>query len=132
MIRSVIESWEENKNKLAEEIKQTKQSELSYKWFVENIARIIVGIDDTKIHEIDDGEYQGTLIYIFCDSKRYQPCVGDYYLTSVEYGSCSGCDMLEGIREYEEGLPSDRQVKHYMTICLHLVQRMIKLIPPNP
>ena len=40
------------------------------------------------------------------------------------YGSCSGCDTLLGINEYEDGLPNEEQVKDYMTLCLHLIQKL--------
>lgn len=43
------------------------------------------------------------------------------------YGSCSGCDTLLSISQYDWGLPTDEKVEEYMTLCLHLVQRMKSL-----
>ena len=43
--------------------------------------------------------------------------------TYQDYGSCSGCDLLESIREYDGGLPTEEQVKEYMMLELHLLQR---------
>lgn len=77
--------------------------------------------DPDRIHEINDGDYQGTLVYII-GAQGYQP--SDYWATKVYYGSCSGCDTLEGIREYSEDKPSEQQVEDYLTLCLHLIQQM--------
>lgn len=57
--------------------------------------------------------------------KGYQP--NDYYFVKVGYGSCSGCDTLEGIRNYEDGNPTEEQVKDYMTLALHVVQGLKRM-----
>jgi hypothetical protein len=75
--------------------------------------------DATRIHQIDDGSYQGTLIFVIA-SVGYQPW--KYWYVKVGYGSCSGCDTLEGIRDYEDGPPTKEQVDAYMTLALHIVQ----------
>ena len=57
--------------------------------------------DVERIHEIDDGDYQGTLLYLIpCD--RYQPEAYEYLMTYVGYGSCSGCDALQSIQMYTQ------------------------------
>ncbi len=127
MIKDVIESWEKNKHFLQELIETTNQDKISYNWFVTNISKLILDIEDPIVHEINDGEYQGTMLYLITDNSIYQPSVSNYYFTYVWYGSCSGCDALEGIRCYSNELPDDKQVKEYMTLCLHIVQR-IKLL----
>lgn len=69
---------------------------------------------DTKnILTIDDGDYQGTEIFIL-HKDVYQPDIEDYVYTNTYYGSCSGCDALLGINEYEDGVSSDSQVNDYM------------------
>lgn len=73
------------------------------------------------IHEIDDGDYQGTLVYLI-GAEGYQP--DKYWVTKVSYGSCSGCDTLEAIRDYSDDQPTDSQIDDYMTLCLHLIQQM--------
>jgi hypothetical protein len=78
-------------------------------------------IDPDRIHEIDDGDYQGTLIYIIA-AKGYQP--RDYWSVRVGYGSYSGCDTLKAIGCYGEGAPSDSQLDDYMTLALHVVQNL--------
>lgn len=81
-------------------------------------------IDPKRIHEIDDGNYQGTLIYII-GSSDYQP--RDYWYVFVDYGSCSCCDTLEGIRSYSDDKPTQNQIKEYMDLALHIVQNLKKL-----
>lgn len=76
-------------------------------------------IDPERIHQIDDGDYQGTLVFVIA-SSGYQP--DEYWYVKVSYGSCSGCDTLEGIRGYGSGNPTADQVSDYYTLALHVVQ----------
>jgi hypothetical protein len=75
--------------------------------------------DPEKQHLIDDGHYQGTLVFVIPEAG-YQP--SDYWYVKVGYGSCSGCDTLEAIRGYSDDKPTAEQVKDYMTLALHVVQ----------
>jgi len=45
-------------------------------------------------------------------------------VTDTYYGSCSGCDTLQAISDYDDGRPSELQLKEYMALALHLVQKM--------
>lgn len=45
----------------------------------------------------------------------------------VGYGSCSGCDTLEAIRDYSSEKPTPEQVKDYMALALHIVQGLKKM-----
>lgn len=73
-----------------------------------------------RIHTINDGDYQGTLLFII-GSSDYQP--SDYWYAKVSYGSCSHCDILEHIQD----LPSKQQPRQYMTLALHIVQSLKSL-----
>jgi len=76
--------------------------------------------DPERIHRIDDGAYQGTLVYVIGE-HGYQPY--DYWWVKVGYGSCSGCDTLEAIRSYNwTETPTPENVNEYWTLCLHIVQ----------
>jgi len=81
-------------------------------------------LDPSRIVEIDQGDYQGMLLFII-GCAGYQPDY--YYYTSVYYGSCSGCDTLEGIRGYEDEIPNETQIKDYLTLILHMVQKIKKM-----
>lgn len=132
MIKSFIKSWEKNKDKLEEFLKTHRQEEYdSYEKLVKLIFEIVINPDvnvyrfnQYNIEEIDvlnHGDYCGTLIFIL-HMDDYEPDLDGYVYTWVDYGSCSGCDTLLGINRYEDGLPNERQVEDYMTLCLHLVQ----------
>jgi len=134
MITELVKQWEENKHKLEEYFKTTKQDEYnSYETIVKKVFEICLpkatdynGWDLGKMTVIDDGDYQGTQIFII-PTDTYQPSVEDYVMTDTYYGSCSGCDTLQAISEYDYELPTDEQVKEYMTLALHLVQKLKRL-----
>ncbi len=132
MITDIIQKWEENKSKLEEYFKNTEQKEYSeYKTIVKKIFELVVNtsidrddnFDINGMTVIDDGDYQGTQIFIV-HKDTYQPSVGDYVVTDTYYGSCSGCDTLQAISDYDDGRPSESQLKEYMALALHLVQKM--------
>ena len=85
-------------------------------------------IDPERIHEINDGCYQGTLVYVIA-CKGYQPST--YWYLRVYYGSCSGCDTLEAIQTmvWRASAPVEKkeQIDAYMTLALHVVQRLKKM-----
>jgi hypothetical protein len=81
-------------------------------------------LDPTRIHAIDDGEYQGTLVFVI-GAKGYQP--SDYWYCRVCYGSCSGCDTLEAIRGHGCETPTPQQATDYWTLALHVVQSIKKM-----
>lgn len=134
MIEIFVKAWDKNKSLLEEHIKKQNQEELDYatllKWlinivinpYIDETDSFIRKFDSDKIHVIDDGNYQGSQLFIV-PTNIYQPEPKDYIWTYQYYGSCSGCDLLESIREYDEGLPTEKQVKEYMMLELHLLQR---------
>jgi hypothetical protein len=91
---------------------------------VKEVVKILPDVCRETLHCIDDGDYQGTLLFLIPEDT-YQP--DNYYYVKVEYGSCSGCDTLESIRDYDSDTPNDEQVKDYMTLCLHIIQKFKKL-----
>ena len=134
MIAEIIKQWEENKHILKEYFKNTSQTEYdSYEVIVKKVFELCipnayrrVGWCLDKMTVIDDGDYQGTQIFII-PADTYQPNLEDYVMTDTYYGSCSGCDTLQGICDYEYGLPTEEQVAQYMTLALHLVQKIRRL-----
>lgn len=132
MIQEMVKQWEENKHKLEEYFKTTRQEEYSssYEEIVRKVFELCLpkaddyyGFNLSKMTIVDDGDYQGTQIFIIPKDK-YQPSVSDYITTNTDYGSCSGCDTLQGICRYRDELPTEQQVKEYMTLALHLVQKL--------
>jgi len=115
----------------------------SYREIVEAVVRLLHNViednwsnseeapDPQRIHEIDDGDYQGVLLYVIAASG-YQP--DRYWFVKVSYGSCSVCDTLQSIRSRyydEDAPPSSDQVNAYMTLALHIVQGL-KVLGGDP
>jgi hypothetical protein len=105
----------------------------SYEAIVEEVIKAINPDSDydlpdpSRIHTIDDGDYQGTLVFVI-GAGGYQP--HRYWATSVSYGSCGGCDTLQGIRDEghtEDGAPTESQTADYQTLALHLVQSLTEI-----
>ena len=124
MIQEFVDRYMNRKSEL--ESIFSKKHPNDYKEIVTKVIELISGgtisyqnPDYTNIHEIDDGDYQGTLLYII-PSGDYQP--DSYWYVMVGYGSCSGCDTLEGIWGDDDKLPDKQQVEDYMTLALHIVQ----------
>lgn len=133
MVKEFCLAWEKNKKKLEEYFRTTPQSEYdSYKVLVRRLFDIVINpyvydrycyrFDTGDFLVIDDGDYQGTQVFIL-HRNCYQPSVKDYVYTNTYYGSCSGCDTLQAIHFYEDGVPSDKQAGDYMDLCLHLLQK---------
>ena len=125
MNKEIINNWYLHKDELENYFRTTKQEKYdSYEKLVKLIVKYFLpDYNSEKITVIDDGDYQGTQIFIIPENA-YQPYITEYLYTHTYYGSCSGCDTLLGISEYEVGLPTEEQVKDYMTLCLHLIQKL--------
>jgi hypothetical protein len=81
----------------------------------------VYGLPDIdRIHKIDDGDYQGILLFVIAE-EGYQP--DTYWVTSVRYGSCSVCDTLESIVGYEDEIDDERASQLWI-LGLHMLQRM--------
>ena len=122
MIQEFVDRFESNKATLAARF--AEQHPQSYAELVNAVVSVVAGddyghMDVSRIHEINDGDYQGTLVYVIAGSG-YQP--SNYWYVMVSYGSCSGCDTLQAIAGYTDDKPTQRQVDDYMTLALHIVQ----------
>lgn len=129
MIKEFVQQWDERKHILEEWLKENKPSQYEdiYKKLFELVITQPNGYADDwnweRFRVIDDGDYQGNLIFILCNDS-YQPDLRDYIFTEVSYGSCSGCDTFEHISSlsWDEDKNTDEQVNQYMTLALHMVQ----------
>lgn len=131
MIQEVIEKWHKNKNKLQKWFEENTYDKYSdYKQIVEAISSIILEYAEPEVTEIDNGSYQGTSVFVIVDKDDNYYDIDDYLFTFNYYGSCSGCDTLQGIImyiDYETKIPNEEQVKELMLLSLHLIQRIQKL-----
>lgn len=134
MIKEFIERFEKNRETLRSGFAAAHPSD--YKNIVEAVVRAVNGDyeydspDPSRIHVIDDGDYQGTLVYVIA-AGGYQP--SDYWYVKVGYGSCSGCDTLQAISEYRYSSepPTDSQIDQYMTLATHVLQGLKKIGDDN-
>ena len=131
MIKRFVKQFMDNKDELR------KVFETSHPDDYHDIVKVVIELlyqenedsheptpDPGRIHEIDDGDYQGTLVFVIAETG-YQP--NDYWAVKVDYGSCSCCDTFQSIRYSESGSndkPTAQQVDDYMTLALHIIQRM--------
>lgn len=133
MIAEFVKAWEENKHLLRQEFEKAHPEE--YIDIVRGVIKIITkeehghDLDPNRIHQIDDGEYQGTLVFVIA-ATGYQPW--DYWYVKVSYGSCSGCDTLMSIQDgfnwgEDNRKPNKQQVDDYMTLALHILQGLKKM-----
>ena len=134
MLKYCRDKWEENKDKLEKALREKSGlNNCSYITLVEMVVEYILnpssGYGDTydkkKITLIDNGDYQGTQLFMI-PLDTYQPSEYEYLLTHVSYGSCSGCDTLLSIQDWNDGKLTDSQVKDFMGLCKDLVCNIIK------
>ena len=132
MIKEFVEKWDKYKENLENYFRNTRQEEYQdYKDIVKALFENVINKDETdswnkfnlkEMTLIDDGDYQGTQIFII-PLDVYQPNTSNYVVINTYYGSCSGCDTLMAIQDYEVGLPNEEQIKDYMELALHLLQK---------
>lgn len=130
MIKSIIENWEKDKSKLEDWFREGNGHD--YEEIVTKIVELFLQelqIDKwdirsySKVNVIDEGNYQGELLFVIIPDD-YQPSVSEFIITDQYYGSCSGCDLLQGIWGYSDDKPTDEQVRELMLLSLHLIQKM--------
>ena len=137
MLKILVRKWDENKDKLQQELSTRESLKLyEYKDLVKLTFEVIYNIDEVwdhnqldldRITEIDNGDYQGTLLYLI-PFDSYQPSESEYLMTYVGYGSCSGCDTLKSIRgEFpDDDKLTESQVKAFMNLCKDILTNTIK------
>lgn len=126
MIKELVERWHNGgEKKFFNDAKEWAYNDSSpyYDELVNSVIKSIetddyedYSLDPMKIHVIDDGDYQGTRLYVIAE-KGYQPST--YYTVFVDYGSCSGCDALEHVNYMDD---KKQKVKDYMLMGLHILQ----------
>lgn len=136
MIEIMKDYWNDNKENLREKLSKDKNlKDCDYTYLVKitfetiynNHPNCVRPLNIERIKTIDDGDYQGTLLFLIPEDC-YQPIGSDYLMTYVDYGSFSGCDTLMNIQSIRDdnSFPSTKQVDRYMQLCLNLVQNTIK------
>lgn len=124
-----VERFDNKRNEIKETLAfllDTCKDDIDYS----DIVRIVIDAiheDDgdpnpNAIHEIDDGDYQGMLLFVIPEDE-WQPY--DYWHVRVGYGSCSACDTLKGILYGSDD--REQQINDLLTLALHIFQGLKKL-----
>ena len=144
MIEHFVNQWYENRQELESFLeKEYDQSEdkrywgVGYRYLFRKVFELVVtqpreirdrhdqrwnnySWDWSRFRTIDDGEYQGEIVFIMVPNV-YQPSLDkDYYFTSVVYGSCSHCDTMQHVQEVVE--TKEEKIQALMLAALHMVQ----------
>lgn len=141
MLKYCLEQWDKNKDDLEKNIREDKnlvgyfgEEDAGYLYLVKKLVEVVLNKDSDyiwdldRIVEIDDGDYQGTLLYVI-PMNTYQPSEYEYLMTYADYGSCGCCDTLMGIKDngrYDDELPNEEQVKDYMVLMKDILTNMIR------
>lgn len=135
MIKYCLKKWDKNKENLEDVLREDRNlNSCDYEYLVKLVVENILNDeeneycdtwDSSKITTIDDGDYQGTLLFLI-PTKTYQPCEYEYLMTYVGYGSCCGCDTLQSIQSWKEEQPTEEQLKCFIALCKDIVCNMIK------
>ena len=122
MILEFINRFQEIKPKLLEQFSQKEPD--SYEDIFRQTLKLMFDEksrdlpDFERIHTIDDGDYQGTLVFVVA-SGSYQP--DNYWVTRVYYGSCSACDTFQS---YSDSCNPENSAPEMVTMALHMIEEM--------
>lgn len=127
MLKYCKDKWSKNEELLRQALSFEELDCLGYKdlvkltvkWILNGGENDFQNWDYNNITCIDNGDYQGTLLYLI-PKNTYQPAEYQYLMTYVGYGSCSGCDTLQSIQF------KDCEVSEYMKLCKDIVCNIIK------
>lgn len=129
MIPEFVQAWDARKGEVEAKFRAGHPG--NYQTVVRYVVEILRSStepynfpDPERIDVMNWGKYQGTLAIVI-GGGGYSPHAFWYVL--VDYGSCSGCDTLEGIRGYADDPPTEEQVSDYMMLALHVLQSLKRM-----
>lgn len=133
MLKYCYKKWDQNKDRLEVALRKTDLSRVEYRDLLILTVANILDPDDYSDYswdagnctEINDGDYQGTLLYLI-PAKTYQPSEYEYLMTYIGYGSCSGCDLLQAIQPDSHDETTDEDIAEFMALCKDFITNMIK------
>lgn len=111
MLNIIKQQWDKNREVLRKAIREDMDIyDYNYKDVVKLAFEKIFNegmvcnrdpiLDLKNITEIDNGDYQGTLLFLI-PFQTYQPGEYEYLMTYIGYGSCCCCDTLQHIQKLE-------------------------------
>lgn len=135
MLKIMKDRWNENSEKLRAALaERTDLNSCNYEDLVKITFETIFNssaegygnnLNLDKIHTIDDGDYQGTILFVI-PFDTYLPGSNEYIMTYIGYGTCSYCDALQSVQEWNDGKISEKQLPGFMAICKDLICNAVK------
>ncbi|QJU22620.1 hypothetical protein HLY09_26190 [Enterocloster bolteae] len=133
MLKILVRKWDKNKDRLRKYLEEAVNlNSCSYLDLVKMTFMYIYNDDTQPIHlnveditEIDNGDYQGTLLFLI-PFDTYQPSESQYLMTYIGYGSCSCCDTLQAIQDGYDKKLAGQQIVDFMTLCKDILSNTIK------
>lgn len=135
MLKYCYDKWNKNQHILESKLREIDLSQTDYLDLLALTVETILNDNNNEncepkwdagnITQIDNGDYQGTLLYLIPE-KTYQPSEYEYLMTYVGYGSCSGCDLLQSIQPYCHEETTDEDIKSFMSLCKDFITNMVK------
>ena len=141
MLKALVKKWDEHKKLLKAALAELPivKAKWDYCARIEDYTDIVkltfdiiyntnnekseyMDADTENIAVIDNGEYQGAVLYLI-PLDDYSPMEYDYLMTYVNYGSCSGCDTLQRIAELDT---PEEKVRDLMILCKDIITNTIK------
>ena len=127
MLKYCKDKWSKNEELLKQALSLEKLDNLDYedlvrlsvKWILNSGENNRGNWDCDNIKCIDDGDYQGTQLYLI-PKNTYQPEEYEYLMTYVGYGSCSGCDTLQSLQM------GNVDVDGYVKLCKDIICNIVK------
>lgn len=135
MIKEFVAQWWMYHQNMEQYFKSIPEiSDIDYEDIVRALVENVLncGVEEwykisTDIHVIDDGQWQGTQIFVV-HRDTYHPSVDDYFFADNYYGSCSGCDTLMHITKHKEEPATDEQVKELMQLAFDMLRNFKPLV----
>lgn len=131
MIKYCLNKWNTNYKRLESALKNDRTlNNCEYSYLVKLVVDYVLNDekhtewDSSKITVVDNGDYLGTQLFLI-PMNTYAPGEFEYLMTYVGYGSCSGCDTLLRIQDWNAGVPTSQQLEDYMKLCKDLITNMI-------
>lgn len=129
MIQKFADAWVENRDLIKSRLEPICM-DCDYSDIVRETVRVIARAaegtysdpkpDCENIHEINDGSYQGTIVYVIPETG-YQP--SEYWYVRVFYGSCCCCDALQ----HEQLKSREECIEGVMTLSMHIAQQIRRM-----
>ena len=135
MIKICLEAWDKYNRELEAWYRSLSVEELnalSYKSITTKVFGMVSRymeeshnryerLDLDNIVELNNGDYQGTLLYLI-------PFEYEYLMTYVGYGSCSCCDTLQGLELWGDYTETEYEnvIKGHMTLARDILSHIIR------